>query len=62
MKRELLWAICKNIGRLFSGDFWWCSLTNPDFPTWLFIKMIVVSAVADLGLMILKPGYPSNED
>lgn len=62
MKCELLWAVLKNFGRLLSFDFWWMSITKPDYPTWLFVKMIVISGFSDILLMILKPGYPPKLD
>lgn len=62
MKKELICAIIKNFGRLLSWDFWYKSITNPDFPTCLFIKMTFISAFGDIFLMITKPGYPPNPD
>lgn len=62
MKRQLCWAILKNLGRLLSEGFWNKALRNPDFPAWVFVKMILLSALYDILLMLLKPGYPSKED
>ena len=62
MKRELLWAVLKNFGRLLSFDFWRISITKPSYPTWLFVKMILISGFSDIFLMILKPGYPPKPD
>ncbi len=62
MKRKLCWCILKNLGRLLSEDFWNKAIRNPNFPAWMFVKMIVLSAIYDIFLMIIKPGYPSKED
>ncbi|MBP9771947.1 MAG: hypothetical protein KBD16_03440 [Candidatus Pacebacteria bacterium] len=60
MKSRLCWAILKNFGRLLSWSFWENAFTKPDFPAWMFVKMIVITAFADIVLMIIKPGYPSK--
>jgi hypothetical protein len=62
MKRKLCLAILKNFGRLLSWDFWEKAVRNPDFPAWLFVKMTVLSALYDIVLMTIKPGYPSSTD
>ena len=58
MKIQLCFAILKNFGRLLSWSFWEKAITNPDFPAWMFVKMIVIGACADILRMIVKPGYP----
>jgi hypothetical protein len=62
MKLRLCYEILKNFGRLLSFDFWRLGITNPDFPTFQFVKMILVLAFVDIVKMIICPGYPEKAE
>lgn len=61
MKLRLCWEIVKNLGRLFSLDFWKLALFDKEFPTKTIVLLTIFTACADILRMILVPGYPGSE-
>jgi hypothetical protein len=58
LKLKLLWEIVRNLGRLLSGDFWYKTLTDEDFEAWSYVKIIFMSAAADIFLVCSRSDYP----
>ncbi len=58
LKLKLLWKIVRNLGRLMGREFWYKTLTDKDFQSWNFVKIMFMSALADIALMCKKPDYP----
>lgn len=60
MKLALLKAIVLNFAKLGTYDFWERTFSDPNYPGWLFAKMIIVQGLVDIFLMIFVPGYPEK--
>ncbi len=60
MKLRLLLQIAKNIGYLFSLDFWRSAWVDPETARTLVVLVLFVGC-ADILRMILIPGYPGSE-
>jgi hypothetical protein len=53
-------GIAKNIGFLFSYDFWQLAFKDKDFPVIGMILLVVFTSIADILRMIFIPGYPGK--
>ena len=60
MKWQVLVAIAKNIGFLFSYDFWNAVMSDPDFPAKAVFKITFFAACSDILHILIKPGFPNK--
>lgn len=61
MKMRMCWEIAKNLGRLFSLDFWKLALFDKEFPAKSIVLMTIFASCADIIRMIIVPGYPGSK-
>ena len=62
MRMRMSLEILKNFWRLLGYDFWKQAFTNPNFPTWCFIQLILGDAVMQIFKMLTEQNYGMKKE